>query len=87
VSLVDQFGSMMLDVKRPLRLCTAVDKRGEGILDPDANLVCYVVKASKGSPIFRGIDGPVFVANQFGSDTLEVNHLRELCIPSVVNPD
>ncbi len=88
VSLVDQFGTMTLDVKRPLRLCTAVDKRGEGVLDPDANLLCYVVKPARGSRVFRGIDGPVYIANQFGPDTLEVNHLRELCVPSqVVSPD
>jgi hypothetical protein len=88
VSLVDQFGTMTLDVKRPLRLCTAVDKRGEGILDPDANLLCYSVKPARGSDVFRGIDGPVYVANQFGQDTLVVNHLRELCVPSqIVTPD
>ncbi len=86
VSLVDQFGTMTLNVKRPLRLCTAVDKNGEGVLDPDANLLCYIVKPAPGSRIFRGIDGPVYVANQFGNDTLEVNHLRELCLPSTVSP-
>lgn len=87
VTVVDQFGTMTLDVKRPSRLCTAVDKRGEGILDPFANLLCYTVRPAKGTNAFRGPTGPVYVANQFGPDTLAVNHGRELCLHSLVNPD
>lgn len=87
ISVLDQFGSLRLDVKRPSRLCTAVDKLGEGILDSFANLLCYTVKPSAGVKAFHGPTGPVYVDNQFGPDTLEVNHGRELCIHSLVNPD
>lgn len=84
VHVVDQFGTTTLDLKRPTRLCTAVDKRGEGILDPQANLLCYTVRPV-GTP-FRGLSDPVFVANQFGPDTLLLQHSRELCVPSTVAP-
>jgi hypothetical protein len=87
LTVVDQFGTLTIDLKRPTRLCTAVDKRGEGILDANANLLCYNVRPPKNTPVFRGPPGSVFVANQFGPDTLVVNHARELCVRSSVNQD
>jgi hypothetical protein len=86
VNVVDQFGGLTVDVKRPARLCTAVDKRGEGITDPEANLLCYEVRASAGAAAFHGPPGPVYVTNQFGSDTLLVTRPTELCVPSALNP-
>ena len=86
VRVVDAFGSFTLNIKRPSRLCTAADKRGEGILDPDANLMCYTVRAASADESFRGPPGPVYVTNQFGSDSLLVTRPTELCIPSTVNP-
>ena len=32
---------------------------------------------------FHGVDGPVYVDNQFGPDTLKVTRPTELCVPSV----
>ncbi len=86
VQVVDAFGSLTVNIKRPSRLCTAADKRGEGILDPDANLMCYTVRAASGVESFRGPGGPVYVTNQFGSDSLKVTRPTELCIPSKVIP-
>lgn len=86
VSVVDQFGSLTVDVKRPSRLCTAVDKRGEGVTDPSASLLCYEVRAAAGEPPFHGPPGPVYVDNQFGLDTLLVTRPTELCVPSELNP-
>lgn len=41
-SVVDQFQQPKLyDLKRPTRLCTPVDKNGEGIKDPADHLMCY----------------------------------------------
>src|SRR6185369_16747121 len=34
VQVTDQFGTLTLDIKRPSRLCVAVDKADEGVLDP-----------------------------------------------------
>jgi hypothetical protein len=45
VSVVDQFNQPTLyDVQKPSRLCTPVDKNGEGIKHPRNHLMCYVVK-------------------------------------------
>ena len=84
VKVVDQFTSLTLDVKRPSRLCVAVDKRGEGVLVPDAALMCYEVRSQSGTPRFTGPPGPVYVDNQFGPDTIKVTRPTELCVPSSV---
>jgi hypothetical protein len=84
VQVVDQFAALTLDVKRPSRLCVAVDKRGEGILVPDAALMCYEVRSSSGTPRFTGPPGPVWVNNQFGPDETLVTRPTELCVPSSV---
>ena len=86
VQVVDAFGSLTLNIKRPSRLCTAADKRGEGILDPQANLMCYTVRAASTDQSFRGPAGPVYISNQFGNDSLRVTRPTELCIPSTVSP-
>lgn len=87
ITVTDQFGTLTLDVKRPSRLCTAVDKRGEGLINPDDNLMCYEIRSSSGTRRFTGPAGDVFINNQFGTDTLKVTRPTELCIPSVVNPN
>lgn len=86
ITVTDQFGTRTLDVKRPSRLCTAVDKRNEGVLNPDDNLLCYEVRTSPGTRRFTGPGGPVYIDNQFGPDTLKVTRPTELCVPSVVYP-
>jgi hypothetical protein len=87
VHVLDQFGSMTVDLKKPSRLCVAVDKRNEGVIDPSASLLCYAVRPSHGTTVFRGPPGTVFIDNQFGPDSLLVNHARELCVRAVLNPD
>ncbi|MEB2285190.1 MAG: hypothetical protein OZ922_10990 [Myxococcales bacterium] len=85
LTITDQFGTQTLDVKRPAHLCTVVDKRNEGILHPDDNLLCYAVRTSSGNRRFTGPGGPVYIDNQFGPDTLKVTRPTELCVPSIVN--
>jgi hypothetical protein len=82
INLTDQFGSFTFDVKRPLRFCVAVDKNGEGIRDPSAALMCYKGRQTS-LPRFRGI-APIFIDDQFGAATTSVDHLSELCVPSVI---
>ncbi len=84
ISVVDQFGAKTLDIKRASRLCVAADKRGEGVIDQNAALMCYEVRASSGTPAFRGVDGDVFIANQFGPDRLMVTRTTELCVQATV---
>lgn len=71
-------------MKKPLRLCVAADKNGEGIVDPAAHLMCYQIRQSSGT---RFVDpGPFFIADQFGDDMIQVTGPRELCVPSLLNP-
>jgi hypothetical protein len=84
LNVVDQFTNQTVDIKRPSRLCVAVDKRGEGVLDPAAALMCYGVRTSKGFDPYRGPVGPMYVDNQFGPDVLAVARPTELCVPATV---
>jgi len=74
----DQFGSALVDVKRPFRLCTPVDKNGEGLFDAAQHLMCYEIRAPRLAP------PTVFVDNQFGIGPLTPKRARELCVPSLV---
>ena len=82
VSVADEFGTLVEDVKQPLRLCIPADKNGEGIPDPTSNLLCYKIRQTS-LPLFRGIE-PIFINNQFAASTIGVDHLRELCVLSSV---
>jgi outer membrane protein assembly factor BamB len=86
VTVVDEFGTMTVDVKRPRRLCVPVDKNGEA---PDApthtdNLMCYRVKVTRGTPKFTALS-PVFGNNEFGSDSLAALRPEMLCVPSLIS--
>ena len=85
ISIDDQFGSRVIDIKRPVRLCTPVDKNGEGVHEPNRDMLCYAVRNASGSPSFRGV-ADVHIDNQFGSDEVDVFGLRELCVPSRIAP-
>jgi hypothetical protein len=78
----DQFGTISLNLTRMLHFCTAVDKNGEGIINPAANLACYKVRLPGGNP---PMPGTVFINNQFGNNSFGVFRPTELCIPSQVN--
>lgn len=82
VKIDDQFGTLNLDIKRPTHFCTPVSKNGGQIVDPVSRLLCYEVRQSTGSPLFRGPE--VFTENQFGADQLTIFGPRELCVPSVL---
>ncbi len=83
IKVDDEFGTVVEDIKRPMRLCIPADKNGEGIPDPTSDsLLCYKMRQTS-QPFFRGVD-PIFINNQFGASTISVDHLRELCVPSSV---
>lgn len=81
----DQFGTLTVDVKKPVRLCLPADKNGEGINDPATELVCYKARTTGGTPRFER-PGEIFIANQFGPNVFDVRRLRELCVPAVRQP-
>ncbi len=68
---------MIVDIKKPFRLCLAANKENEGVMHPDAHLLCYRIRLSPGQEPFRGPAGPVFINDQFQQDGYDVNHLRE----------
>ncbi len=83
IAIEDQFGALTVNVKRPSRLCVAVNKNQEGVSDLNSALMCYQVKQAS-RPRFTG-KGPIFLANQFGHDTpLAVTRPTELCVPSTI---
>jgi len=86
VTIEDQFGPMTVDVKRPKRLCAPVDKNNEapGAENHPGHLMCYQIKQTS-QPLFATVS-PLFVSNQFGSETLDAKKPMELCVPAVKNP-
>jgi len=68
---------VVLDVIKPLRLCVPVSKNGEPLVDGERDLLCYRVRSRTSIA-----NTPVFVDNQFGTDTFRVGQRREFCVPS-----
>jgi hypothetical protein len=85
VNIEDQFGAIVVDVKRPMRLCMPTSQNGSSILDADAQLVCYQVRVSAFSP---AVAPPfsVFTNDQFGPETLQRLRPTEICVPAVLAP-
>jgi hypothetical protein len=82
VSVVDQFGPLQVDVKRPSFVCLAADKNGEGIVSPGTALACYRIRPER-RPRFTGRD-PLFVHDQLGLFEIAIKRPTELCVPSMV---
>src|SRR5262245_46149415 len=82
VSVQNQFeGPTTLQVIKPMRLCAPANKNGE---DPTApqhpdHLICYKVKGA------RIMAGEHTIADQFGTDSVEVIRREELCVPASKN--
>jgi len=79
-SVVDQFRSVLYELRKPTKLCTPVDKNGE---DPQApndptHLVCYQVRGAK---LARTA---VSTNNQIRPETLDAVRPQELCVPALV---
>ena len=83
LAIIDEFGHLGIDVKRPRRLCVPVDQNGTAPNAPvhPGQLMCYDVRLR---PTSRPFVGPrqIFIANQFGSATLERLRPTELCLPA-----
>jgi len=84
VTVTDQFRTIagIFDVVKPKHLCTPVSKNSEPVHNQNAHLVCYVTRPAKGQP--RHVPrAPVYVHDQFRTDTLATVKEDELCIPSL----
>ena len=85
ITLEDEFGTVVVDIKRPRHLCVAAEKNNEGPpLHPNSHLMCYELRLASSDRPFEA-QGPVFVRNQFGDDEFGAFRVRELCVPSIVN--
>ena len=82
ITVVDQFGTKTVDVRKPAHLCAPTDKNGEGVLDPSGFLMCYKVRER--SEPFRGLE-PVFLDDQFRVTTTRLERVLELCVPSTAD--
>ena len=81
LEVTDQFGSISIDIKRPLHLCLAADKNDEGIPDQTTNaMLCYQVRGVRPSTA----PDLVYTNNQFGPDQFPFYGPRDLCVPSTV---
>jgi hypothetical protein len=81
VNVQDQFGTVKVDLLKPIRLCAPANKRNE---DPTApqhlfHLLCYKTKNSAFGTV------QTFTNDQFGPAQPLLIHRRELCVPSTKN--
>jgi hypothetical protein len=78
--VTDQFGDIVVDIKKPLHLCLPAIKEHEGpLVDPGTALMCYKVN---GLP--PAVLPEVHTLNQFGPDTFDIFGPRDFCVPSTV---
>jgi hypothetical protein len=77
VTLSDQFGNSTAYVVQEALLCTPVSKNDSSIKDKVTHLLCYTLKADKSA------NKAVSITNQFGTFTMKVGLLTQLCVPSL----
>ena len=81
IRAADSLEDRIYDLKRPTRLCTAVDKNGEGIKHAGRRLICYQAKRAKGeSKHARRI--AIHTATQFGPEQLDTRKVKSVCMPA-----
>jgi hypothetical protein len=76
VSIVDQFGTSAVDVKRPYLLCAPASQDGSAVADPSTHLCCYRTVA-------RPLDDAVQAQTEddFGTLQVEVRRSSLMCAP------
>lgn len=80
LAVTDQFGSITIDVKRPLHVCLAASLDGSPIPVPGASLACYLIRGTRPAappPI-------VYTHDTFGPDQYGFFGPRDFCVPSTV---
>lgn len=80
LNVTDQFGDLVVNVKRPLRFCVPADKNMEGINDPASHLMCYKVKTV---PRRLMAGATLNIVNQLEDTPIVLTGPRELCVPSL----
>ena len=85
-SVQDQFGTQLVDLGKPVKLCVPADKNGEGIADAAALLLCHQARMRRDGPAFAPPAGTLFTNNQFGAMSARAVKTAEVCIPAILNP-
>jgi len=80
VTFRDQFGTGQVKLLGGAVFCVPVDKNGGGIPNRGAKLLCYKTRAISAPP--GRPRTPLFVNNQFGSDSFRALGPHEFCVPS-----
>jgi Bacterial Ig domain/K319L-like, PKD domain/Bacterial pre-peptidase C-terminal domain/Divergent InlB B-repeat domain len=87
VSVEDQFVTRTLTLTAPARLCNPVQKNAEQIKNPDNHLMCYTGVIARTTPAQLPFPRTrVALANQFGSEVLDLTVGVDFCVPSVAGP-
>jgi len=81
IPVTDQFESVNYELSKPTRLCKAVDKNGEGIKNPLADLLCYKAKPASGQPRHTRLTS-VYTNDQLGPAIHDTVKQDEFCVPS-----
>jgi hypothetical protein len=82
VWVVDQFENRFYDLRKPLHLCNAVDKNGEGLKNAMAHLLCYKAKKT-GGQLKHTQRRNINVNTQLSAPLLlDSKKEDELCVPS-----
>ena len=83
VSLLDEFETKSVTVRKPTSVCTPVGVDGAEIADSRPHLECYQIRDVNGQAAFSS--RPVAVQNEFGTENLLVKKADTLCVPSLAN--
>jgi hypothetical protein len=79
-ALADAFETKNTSVIKPVAVCAAANKEGEGVNDPTAHLACYRIKQLAGQA--KLAPATVAVGNQFGGETQTLKKAATLCVPA-----
>lgn len=83
VTLQDQFGTSIYDVKGVSKICNPVDVDSGGVVNQYNHLVCYKIKLAKEPPQPKFAAHKVRVDNgDVGSAFVDVKKPVELCVPA-----
>ncbi len=84
LNIVDQFGSVVGAIKRPVRYCAPADVGGDGapIIDGSTHLLCYQLRSAAGAPTHDLLH--TLSPSPFDADAFTVFGPREICVPSTV---
>jgi hypothetical protein len=82
VAIEDQFGTWNVTLTAPVRLCNPVKKNAEQIKNANNHLMCYTGVMPRTSALPK----QVALANQFGTEVLNLTAGPDFCVPSVTAP-